>query len=147
MANIKIALTYTVKDGVSLTFKAPCNCNAVSGIRVYYPDAYGEATYKDFTFKDAHGNSLTGMGELFITGAYVKTVLDTVNGFAFLQNADTNAYLEGRFDDMAEALEEHCTADGLTEHLEAGPMVLSSHQYGDVLPATGVPGQIFFLKV
>jgi hypothetical protein len=36
---------------------------------------------------------------------------------------------------------------GLKNLLEAGPMVLSPHQYGDTLPEPGIPGRIFFLKV
>lgn len=36
---------------------------------------------------------------------------------------------------------------GLKNLLAAGPMVLSSNQYGSSLPATGVAGQIFFKKV
>jgi hypothetical protein len=63
---------------------------------VYYPDGS-----KEFVFKDAHGNVLTGLGNLFSTGAYVKAILDITNGYAYLQNADTNAYLEGKFDSKA----------------------------------------------
>lgn len=39
------------------------------------------------------------------------------------------------------------TAEDLKDMLASGPMVLSSNQYGTELPATGVAGQIFFLKV
>jgi cytoskeletal protein RodZ len=38
-------------------------------------------------------------------------------------------------------------SEGLKNLLAAGPMVLSSYQYGDTLPAPGTPGRIFFLKV
>lgn len=46
------------------------------------------------------------------------------------------------------AREDHThTSDDLAGMLASGPMVLSSNQYGTELPASGVPGQIFFLKV
>lgn len=36
---------------------------------------------------------------------------------------------------------------GLKNLLASGPMILSSHQYGDTLPDPGIPGRIFFKKV
>lgn len=38
-------------------------------------------------------------------------------------------------------------AEGLKNLFAAGATVLSSHQYGDTLPAAGTPGRIFFKKV
>lgn len=38
-------------------------------------------------------------------------------------------------------------AAGLANLFSAGATVLSSHQYGDTLPAAGTPGRIFFKKV
>lgn len=38
-------------------------------------------------------------------------------------------------------------ATGLTNLFAAGSTVLSSNQYGDTLPSSGVAGQIFFLKL
>lgn len=38
-------------------------------------------------------------------------------------------------------------ATGLASLFAAGATVLSANQYGDVLPASGVAGQIFFLKL
>lgn len=92
MAKIKVDLSYTIVDGSEVVFTAPCNCSAVDGLKLYYPD--GE---KEFVFKDAHGNALTGVGNLFAKGALVKVILDVTNGHAFIQNADTNAYLEKTF--------------------------------------------------
>lgn len=37
--------------------------------------------------------------------------------------------------------------DGLKNLLAAGPMILSSHQFGDTLPDAGTPGRIFFLRI
>lgn len=96
MANIKVSLLLPVVDGQPVTFKAPCNCSQVTGIKVEYPN--GEDTaFQVFSFADAHGNDLTGIGNLFAEGAMVKVVLDTTANKAFIQNADTNAYLENEF--------------------------------------------------
>ena len=89
MANIKVELSQEIIDGQPVTFVAPCNCNEITGLKVCYPDGS-----KVFTFKDAHGNALTGLGNLFGKGAYVKAILDVTNGYAYIQNADTNGYLE-----------------------------------------------------
>lgn len=96
MANIKIELGHPIIDGMPLSFRAPCNCTEVNGIKVSYPD--GEDTaFIVFSFADAHGNDLTGLGNLFAANAMVRVVLDPSNAKAYIQNADTNAYLEGRF--------------------------------------------------
>ncbi len=98
MANIKIELDYELIDGQPVTFAAPCNCTEVTGLKVYH--AGGSNV---FTFKDAHGNALTGLGNLFSKGAYVKAILDVNSGSAYLQNADTNAYLEAQLASKAPA--------------------------------------------
>lgn len=102
MANIKIALDYTIIDGQPLSFKAPCDCTAVTGIKVEYPD--GESTVSTvFSFADAHGTTLAGLGNLFAKGAMVRVLLDTGSNKAYIQNADTNAYLEAQLNGKAPA--------------------------------------------
>ena len=93
MASIKITVDGPLMDGQKITFKAPCNCTEIENLKVYYVD---DNTQKNaiFTMKDSHGNNLAGLGNLFQEGAYVRAILDTVNKFAFLLNADTNSYLE-----------------------------------------------------
>ena len=91
MANIKLEVGHELVNGLPVTFAAPCNCTEIAGLKVYYPGGS-----KEFTFKDAHGNALTGLGNLFSKGAYVKAILDVTGGNAYLQNADTNAYLEAQ---------------------------------------------------
>ena len=101
MASVGITLDYEIYDGMSLTFKAPCDCTNVDSLHIIYEDTLSSGSVtkaKIFNFKDANGNILTGVGNLFSAGSYVKVVLDTVNNFAYIQNADTNAYLEGEFD-------------------------------------------------
>ena len=74
-------------DGMPITFKAPCDCAFVEGLTV---------NSTNFIFKDANRNTLTGIGNLFSEGALVKAILDKTNGFAYIQNADNNKYLEDR---------------------------------------------------
>lgn len=100
MAYIKLTIDHELQDGEVLTFKSPCACTEVEGIKVYYVvlTENGAVTNasKVFTFRDAHGNDLTGIGNLFDTGACLSVALDTVNNGAFVKNADTNAYLESK---------------------------------------------------
>ena len=102
MAKVKVRLDGVLMDGQNVTFKAPCACSEIDGLTVSYltreNSQYVENSV-DFTFRDAHSNDLTHLGNLFDEGAYVKVVLDTTNHYAFIQNADTNAYLEGKFVD------------------------------------------------
>lgn len=87
-------------DGEAITFKAPCDCTAVTGLKIYYPiltDSAATSTNKTFVFRDTNGNNLTGIEHLFTSGAYVKVILDITNNYAYIQNADTNKYLENKF--------------------------------------------------
>lgn len=120
MANIKAEVDFTIRDGCDIVFKAPCDASAVTGLIVYYPDSDGTTTSQTFTFKDAHGNNLASIDNLFVSGAMVKVVLDTVNSGVYIQNADTNAYIEGRFNEKAPAYTYG------TEDLEAGVSTLAT---------------------
>lgn len=93
MAYIKINLDAVLMDGHTVTFKAPCDCTAIDGLKVCYIED-GTQKNKIFTMKDTHGNNLAGIGNLFVKGAYVKVVLNSVDNIAYLQNADTNGYIE-----------------------------------------------------
>ena len=99
MANVKVTVDYELINGAPLTFKAPCNASEVTGLTVYHP-VDGVSTPTVFTFKDAHGNNVGDIDELFASGVYVKVLLDTVNNRAYVQNADTNAYLEDKFKEL-----------------------------------------------
>lgn len=89
MAKIKVTSKCELYDGMSITFKAPCDGSAVDGLKVYYNNKS-----QAFSFRDAHGNNLAGLGNLFSSGAYIKAILNTSEGYAYLQNADTNKHLE-----------------------------------------------------
>ena len=99
MATINLTLDHTLVNGEAVIFKAPCDCTAVSGITITHPVSTEDGfTYQvlSFSFRDAHNNDLSGLGNLFAEGAAVKVILNTDDGFAYIQNADTNAYLEGQ---------------------------------------------------
>ena len=173
MPNIRVDASYTIVDGSEVVFLAPCNCNEVSGLKVYHPGGS-----KVFTFKDAHGTALTGIGSLFAAGVLVKAILDVTNGYAYLQNADTNAYLEEKFSSVNDAVTNAKTAADtaqstantanntanaakktadaalpkaggtMTGQLKVKGLVLTSGtDYGTTLPAAGTAGRIFFKKV
>lgn len=101
MANIKIIVNGPLVDGHKITFKAPCNCTEVEKLDVRYIKNEAQ-TSKLFSLKDTHGNDLTGIGNLFMKDAYVSVVLDINKGIAYIQNADTNSYLEGKFSEMGD---------------------------------------------
>ena len=94
--NVRVNLNYTIYDGAEIVFKAPCDASEVTGLILYYPNGTEEVS-SVFTFADAHTNDLGNIDNLFVAGAVVKVILDTETNMAFVQNAATNAYLEGRF--------------------------------------------------
>lgn len=93
--NIRIDLGSPVYSGQTLTFKSPADCSAVTGLIVYYPENSSPVS-KTFQFADAHGNNV-GSVSLFAENVLVKVILDTELNRAYVQNADTNAYIEGTF--------------------------------------------------
>ena len=96
MANIRIDLDTPVRNGQAVTFKSPAASADISGLVVYYPDG-SSVTSKTFKLVDAHGQDVgSGTISLFAANALVKVVLDTDAAKAYVQNADTNAYLEGK---------------------------------------------------
>lgn len=94
MAYIRVDQAIPVFDGQPVTFKSPASCSGIEGLKVYYPAADGTAV-ATFALADAHGNNV-GSINLFAANVLVKVILDTEGGMAFVQNADTNAYLEGK---------------------------------------------------
>lgn len=100
MANIRIDLGYPIINGSEAIFIAPCDCSDIEGLAIYHPETNHVNAPKiatKFIFKDAHGNDLSDMDNLFKSGAYVKVLLNVTAGHAYIQNADTNKYLESKF--------------------------------------------------
>ena len=96
MSKIRIDLESALVNGQSLTFRSPADCSRITGLIVYYPVG-NSTTSKVFKFVDAHGVDVgSGTVSLFAENVLVKVVLDTDHGKAYVQNADTNAYLEAQ---------------------------------------------------
>lgn len=100
--NVRVDLNYPIYDGAEIVFKAPCGAASVTGLVVYYPSITGMVS-SVFSFADAHANDLKDLDELFAAGAVVKVILDTETSMAFVQNAATNGYIEGKFTDLSVA--------------------------------------------
>lgn len=92
MPKIRINLEASISNGQALTFKSPADCSDITGLIIYYQDGNTTAS-KTFQFADAHGNNV-GSVSLFAENVLVKVLLDTDLNRAYVQNADTNAYLE-----------------------------------------------------
>lgn len=95
--NIRVDLYTPIKDGQEVVFRSPVDCSQITGLKVYYRNGDGSADFKEFAFADAHGNNVGDIDHLFAENAVVKVILDVTTNMAFVQNADTNAYLEGKF--------------------------------------------------
>lgn len=96
MPNIRVDSTNPIINGMTVTFRSPADCSQITGLIVYYPDGIGTKS-KEFKFVDAHGVDVgSSTVSLFAENVLVKVVLDTDHGKAYVQNADTNAYLEAQ---------------------------------------------------
>lgn len=95
--NVRVDLETPIQSGTEVVFRSPVDCSQVTGLIVYYPEN-GITTSKEFAFADAHGNNVGDIDHLFAENVVVKVILDLSTNMAFVQNADTNAYLEGRID-------------------------------------------------
>lgn len=96
MANIRVDVDYMIHDGCEIKFRSPVDCSAVTGLIVYYPNLDGSTISKVFTFTDAGGHDVGNINSLFTSDVVVKVILDVTNEKAFVQNANTNAYLEAQ---------------------------------------------------
>lgn len=110
MANIRIDLNHAPLDGETVSFKAPCNASDITGLVIYYQNESNQTVSKEFTLNDANGGDIGVLDNVFAEGAIVKVILDTDQSNAFVQNPDTNTYLEGRFDGKADKNHTHTAA-------------------------------------
>lgn len=102
MANIRLDLQTSIVDGQTLTFESPADCSQVTGLIVYYPENDSTVS-KVFQFADAHGNNIGDL-DLFASGSLVKVIIHIPTSLAYVQNADTNAYLEGKFKEAVKSI-------------------------------------------
>lgn len=94
--NIRVNLATPISDGTEVVFRSPVDCSQVTGLKVYYREN-GNSASKEFAFADAHGNNVGDIDHLFAENVVVKVILDVTHAMAFVQNADTNAYIERTF--------------------------------------------------
>lgn len=104
--NIRVDLTTPITDGTEVVFRSPVDCSKITGLVVYY----GEDS-KEFAFADAHGNNVGDIDHLFAENVVVKVILDVTHAMAYVQNADTNAYLENRFKELEEKIDKTGNVD------------------------------------
>lgn len=93
---IVVNVNFAIADGSEIKFKSPADCSQIIGLRVWYK-AGDDTAFQDFAFADAHGNNVGDIDHLFAANAVVKVILDVAGSMAFVQNADTNAYIERTF--------------------------------------------------
>lgn len=106
MANVVVSVEKPISDGNKLKFRTPCDSTTIECLEVKYPAKNGVGTLiKKFVFKDAHGTELSGVGNLFVSGVMIEVLLDVTHSVAYIQNADTNSYIERVKSDI-ERLEE-----------------------------------------
>lgn len=103
MANIRVDVDHLIHDGSEIKFRSPVDCSAITGLVVHYPDSTGSTVSKEFTFTDAHGSDISKIDHPFGENVVVKVILDFNESRAFVQNADTNAYLEAQLAGKAPA--------------------------------------------
>jgi hypothetical protein len=106
---IRVDLNSSLTDGMEVKFRSPVDCSQVTGLIIHYPEAENEDASKEFVFADAHGNNVGDIENLFAENVIVKVILDLDNSYenkniAFVQNPDTNAYLESRFNEIPNKL-------------------------------------------
>ena len=95
--NIIVDLSTPIFDGAEVKFRSPVDCSQVTGLVVNY-----NGGSQEFMFADENGNNVGDIDHLFAEDVVVKVILDVTTSMAFVQNADTNAYLEGRFTELEE---------------------------------------------
>lgn len=95
--NIRVDFNKPIQDGTEVIFRSPVDCSQVTGLIVYYTGEAGDTASMEFAFADAHGNNVGDIDHLFAENVVVKVILDVSTGMAFVQNADTNAYIERTF--------------------------------------------------
>ena len=147
--NIRVDLTTPINDGTEVVFRSPVDCSQITGLIVYYN---GES--KEFAFADAHGNNVGDIDHLFAENVVVKVILDVTTSMAFVQNADTNAYLEGRFDDIVDKIDRtNAAKDKLLYMKEVDPTQVIPKKYyfwstNNLVNMTGTnPGKVKLIQI
>ena len=99
MSNIIVDYNAPIQDGTEVVFRSPVDCSQITGLKVNYSGGSQE-----FMLADAHGNNVGDIDHLFAENVAVKVILDVTTGMAFVQNPDTNSYLEARFAELEDMI-------------------------------------------
>jgi hypothetical protein len=125
MAYIRLDTGVAPYSGQALTFKSPADCSNIEGLKIYYTDN-GVEKCEQFALTDAHGEDVAG-SELFKRDVLVRILIDKGSMKAFVQNADTNAYLESRFQSLETVMSTHNhPADKITSGIFAGQVIANA---------------------
>ena len=109
MSNIIVDYNAPIQDGTELVFRSPVDCSQITGLQVNYIGGS-----KEFMLADAHGNNVGDIDHLFAENVVVKVILDVTTGMAFVQNPDTNSYLEYRFGMLADSVVGEASGNPIT---------------------------------
>ena len=135
MANIQVFKQNTIYDGSEVIFLSPCDCSEIQGLTVDYLNERGAEESQSFIFKDAHGHDISDLDNLFTDGVYVKVILNVTDGIAYIQNADTNKYLEDRFEALEGSLK-------IQEDLKGNPSGLAELDENGKVPSSQLPSYV-----
>ena len=111
-SNIVIDIDHSIANGYEIKFKSPVDCSEVTRLKITYINKADKSETKLFAFADANGNDIGEVDNLFAKDSIVKVLLDFdtkiagVDGAAFVQNADTNDYLENKFANIEDSFDD-----------------------------------------
>lgn len=102
MSKIKLILPDSPVTGQQISFIAPCNSDTTTCFTI---------NDVDYIICDAAGNNLAGVAGMWVTNAFVSVIVDVDSAKAYIQNANTNKYIEEKFD----AVPAKVSDDGYTD--------------------------------
>ena len=136
MSNIIVDYNAPIQDGTEVVFRSPVDCSQITGLKVNYSGGS-----KEFMFADAHGNNVGNIDHLFAENVVVKVILDVTTGMAFVQNPDTNSYLEYRFGMLADSIVGEATGSTITLADSSNRNLQGLKIYGNYTEENGVVGE------
>lgn len=102
MSKIKVNLPVSPVNGKQISFIAPCSSADTECLLI--DDV-------EYAVVDSDGVSVAGLENVWNSGAIVAAILNVDTHTAYIQNANTNTYLEGRFNNLKQGSITIITAD------------------------------------
>ena len=136
MSNIIVDFNAPIQDGTEVVFRSPVDCSQITGLKVNYSGGSQE-----FMLADAHGNNVGDIDHLFAGNVVVKVILDVTTGMAFVQNPDTNSYLEYRFGMLADSIVCEASGSKITLADSSNRNLQGLKIYGNYTEENGVVGE------